>query len=370
MKKIKDFCKDPQNPRILIAPLDWGLGHTTRCIPIIRELIYLGCDVYLVADKNAFSLLKKEFPKTVILRYRGYEIKYSRLKRFFTLKLISQAPVIIFKIWKEKRWLKKAIKTHSIDAVISDNRFGFYNKNIPSVYITHQLYIKTGNKFTEAIAQKIHYYFIKKYTKCWVPDQEKDELAGELSHPKNLPPNLTYLGPISRFTKTPNSDKIYDLFIVLSGPEPQRTIFENLLLKQIKDIEGNMFLLRGLPGHKTKPPSFKNVTIENHLPAKEMNAILAKSKLVLCRSGYTSVMDLAVLEKKAILVPTPGQTEQEYLAKYLMGKQYFFWTQQEDFSIKNAMEKAKTFHFKKPDIDLDGFKKILTEFVANLKSVY
>ncbi|MEO6894089.1 MAG: glycosyltransferase [Ginsengibacter sp.] len=368
MREIKKLCKALQKPRILIAPLDWGLGHTTRCIPIIKELIFHGCDVYIVADKQAYSLLKKEFPNTVILRYRGYEIKYSRLKGFLVLKLILQSPVVISRIWKENKWLKKTIDAYSIDAVISDNRFGFYNKNIPSVYITHQLFIRTGNRLTDLIAQNIHYYFIKKYSKCWVPDQEKNGLAGILSHPKNLPPGVTYLGPLSRFKIIKSTNKAYDLLIILSGPEPQRTIFEKLILEQIKDINGNILLIRGLPGGKTKPANFKQVTIENHLPANEMNTALEKSEMVLCRSGYTSVMDLSIMQKKAILVPTPGQTEQEYLAKYLLGKQYFLSEEQENFSIKNAMEKVRSFPFKNPDLKMDEFKKIISEFVVELKS--
>lgn len=368
MKERKNLCKVTQNPRILIAPLDWGLGHATRCIPIIRELIFLGCEVYIVADNQAFSLLKKEFPKTVILRYKGYEIKYSRQKRLFTLKLIFQVPSVILRIWKENRWLKKTIKTYSVDAVISDNRFGMFNKNVPSVYITHQLYIKTGNNFTESIAQKIHYYFIKKYARCWVPDNEKDGLAGELSHPEKIPSNTNYIGPLSRFDIIENIEKIYDLLIILSGPEPQRTIFENEILNQLKNIDGNIFFIRGLPNEKSKPANFKNIIIENHLAANEMNIILAKSKLVLCRSGYTSVMDLSILQKKAILVPTPGQTEQEYLAKYLLEKQYFFSVNQENFSVKEAIEKTHSFPFKKPDLKIDKFKKTIGEFVAHLKS--
>ena len=368
MRKSEKFITGQHIPRVLISPLDWGLGHTTRCIPIIKELIFLGCEVIIVADKQALSILKIEFPNSVILRYNGYEIEYSHQKRYFSLKLLFQFPAVIFKIRNEKAWLKKIIKTHSIDAVISDNRFGMYNKNIPSVYITHQLFIKTGNRFSEKIAQKIHYFFIKKYDSCWVPDYGKNGLAGELSHPKKLPSNVTYIGPLSRFKIIQDSDEIYDLLIILSGPEPQRTIFENEILNQLKNLEGNIFLIRGLPNEKSKPANFKNVVIENHLSSDEMNKVLAKSKLVLCRSGYTSVMDLSLLQKKAILIPTPGQTEQEYLSKYLLERQYFYSENQENFSIKDAIEKAQSFPFKKADFQMNEFKKTLGEFVACLKS--
>lgn len=368
MKKNENYISRSSEPRILIVPLDWGLGHTTRCIPIIKQLIFLGCQVFIVADNESFSLLKKEFPNSVFLRYKGYEINYSHQKRYFALKLLFQLPAVILKIRNEKRWLKNTINNYSIDAVISDNRFGMYNKNVPSVYITHQLFIKTGNRVSQKIAQKIHYSFIKKYLSCWVPDNEKNGLAGKLSHPKNLPPNVVYLGPLSRFKILKDIDTIYDLLIILSGPEPQRTIFENEILNQLNNLDGNILIIRGLPNEKTKPANFKNVIIENHLPSEELNMVLAKSKLVLCRSGYTSVMDLSILKMKAILVPTPGQPEQEYLAKYLLEKEYFYSENQENFIIKNAIEKAKLFPFKKPGFQIDEFKKTVNHFVDYLKS--
>ena len=170
------------------------MGHATRCIPIIKELIRLNCEVFIVADKKIFSLLKKEFPDTVFLRFKGYEIEYSGHKSLLALTLFFQFPKIIFSIFGEKKWIKKIIREHSIDVVISDNRFGMYSKKIPSVYITHQLCIKTGNIFTDNIAKKIHNYFIKKYRSCWVPDFQINGLAGELSHPKKIPSNVVYMG--------------------------------------------------------------------------------------------------------------------------------------------------------------------------------
>lgn len=367
MKKSKNPITKNQNPRVLVAPLDWGLGHSTRCIPIIKHLKLQGCEVVIVADKKVYALLKKEFPQTVFLRYKGYEIEYSRQKRFFSIKLLLQIPRIFFRIFHEKRWLKNTIKKYNINAIISDNRFGMHNKNIPSVYITHQLYIKTGNLFIERIAQKVHFHFIKKFTFCWVPDQEKNGLAGELSHPKALPGKITYIGPLTRFSKISNSKEVYDLLIILSGPEPQRTIFENEILEQLKTVEGKIFLVRGLPDEDYKLTNFNNVIIENHLNANQLNEIIEKSKIVLCRSGYTSVMDLSVLQKKSILIPTPGQTEQEYLAKYLMEKGYFFSVQQKDFSIRKTLEQTNRFNFKTPNIDTNQYKKKVEEFVRFLK---
>ena len=369
MKKGINFNKSSKRPRILIAPLDWGLGHATRCIPIIKALINEGCEVVIAADKKNFFLLKCEFPETVFLRSSGYEIQYSRNKSLFQFKLFLQAPKIIFSILREKKWLKKIINEYSIDAVISDNRFGMYNRKIPCIYITHQLHIKTGNPVTEKIAQTIHSFFIKKYTACWVPDSKINGLAGELSHPKKIFQNLFYLGPISRFEEIKNEEKNYDLLIIISGPEPQRTLFESQILNQLKTFPGKTFLIRGLPSEKNCLENFNAVKIKNHLPAKELNEIIEQSEIIISRSGYTTVMDLAVLTKKAILIPTPAQTEQEYLAKYLLEKQYFFSIEQKNFSLEKAIKAYKSFPYKTVDFSTEEYKKIIHEFVLSLKSM-
>lgn len=367
MKKSQNHVKEVARPKVLLTPLDWGLGHSTRCIPIINELIKQGCEVLIVVNNKIFPLLKNEFPNAVFLLYKGYEIKYSRQKSFFSFKLILQIPKVISRIIKEHQWLKKTVEKYQIDAVISDNRFGMYHKKIPSVYITHQLDIKTGNRFTESIAQKIHYYFIKKYNQCFVPDFETNGLAGELSHPQKKPANVKYIGPLTRFSKIAGEKEIYGLLIILSGPEPQRSIFENKIIDELKAIQGNIFFVRGLPGEEEKLPDLKNVRIKNHLPANELNELIQQSKFIICRSGYTSVMDLSVLGKKAVLVPTPGQTEQEYLAKYLMKKGYFLSMTQKEFSIKKALQIAAGFDFVAPPVGDENYKKAISEFVASVK---
>jgi len=367
--KGNNFNNHCPHPRILVAPLDWGLGHATRCIPIIKAFIQLNCEVFVVADKNTFSLLKKEFPSLVFLRYKGYEIEYSRNKRFFATKLLLQTPHIIFSIWKEHIWLSRTINEQKIDAVISDNRFGMYSKKILSIYITHQLHIKTGNRFSEFISKKIHFYFLKKFSKCWVPDNEKDGLAGDLSHPQNLPKNVIYIGPLSRFHSLPGLETIYDLLITISGPEPQRSIFENKILKQLKNFSGKTLLVRGLPSENINLlQSTDSLKIVNHLSAIELNKSILQSKMIIGRCGYTTVMDLSALGKKAILVPTPGQTEQEYLSKYLFEKKYFYTVDENTFSIEDALKKTSLFEFKMVDIYSEAYKKTIKEFVLSLKS--
>ncbi len=368
MIKGQKISHASKNTRILVIPLDWGLGHATRCIPIIKELILQNIEVFIVADGSNYILLKKEFPSTVFLRYKGYEIKYSRDKKFFSLKLFLQFPKVSWRVYKENKWLRNVIKKYSIDAVISDNRFGMFTKKIPCVYITHQLHIETGNQFSNLIARKIHYYFIKKFDQCWIPDLEVNGLAGKLSHPKKMLPNTIYIGPLSRFYSSTYPDTRFDLLISISGPEPQRTIFENKILSQLKDFIGKVIFVRGLPYEEKQLPYFNQVQFYNHLPSKELNEMIINSKMIIGRSGYTTVMDLAALKKKAILVPTPGQSEQEYLANYLSSKGYFFSIDQNIFNLEKVLKDSIHFNYRSFDFPHEMYKKTVREFVLSIKS--
>ena len=341
---FKNNINNPsQKQRVLVAPLDWGLGHATRCIPIIRELLEQGFDVMLAAEKGGALLLHTEFPHLQILPLPGYRITYSKKEKFFLLKIAEQVPKIVRSVYYEHKWLSAVIKKYAIDTVISDNRFGFFNKNIRSIFITHQLFIKTGNRISEKIAQKINYWFINKFNECWVPDEPGEEnLGGILSHAEIMPRiPIKYIGGLLRFEKYTVSPDT-DLLIMLSGPEPQRTLFENILLNQIKTVDLKIVLVRGLPtGESFESDLGDNVKIFNHLKGAALNELILSSKVIVARSGYTTVMELAALNKKAILVPTPGQTEQEYLANYLSEKKYCITSSQKSFSLLAALEQIK-----------------------------
>ena len=335
-----------RNVKILVAPLDWGLGHTTRCIPIINELIRSDCEVWIAANGAGLALLRKEFPFLNFFDLKGYGVFYHRIKYMLKWKIFSQIPRIKAAIRYENRWLKQITEMHHFDAVISDNRFGLYHPNIFSVFITHQLQIQSASgKWIDRILQKINYRYINRFNECWVPDFDNAvNLSGALSHGENLPENLYYIGPLSRFKKIEVAAK-YDLLVILSGPEPNRTIWEQSLLDQLSAYKGKALLIRGLPGvcECEAPPGSATVEIINHLSSEELNLAIAHSNRVVCRSGYSSVMDLAALNKKAILVPTPGQPEQEYLAKYLKQQQLFYTTTQHNFSIMESIAEAESF---------------------------
>jgi len=325
------FFKIPKNiinhfsfKRILIAPLDWGLGHATRCIPIIKELQQRQIEVIIAADGAIATLLQREFPEIKIIPLKGYNISYGKRKNLFLLKIISQLPKIWKAIQHERYWLNDMIALHKIEAVISDNRLGFCSKKVPSFFITHQLQIKSGSFFLDKIIRHFNYYFINQFDECWIPDVESaDNYAGTLSHPKVFPKiPIKYIGPLSRFKKS-TQEKKYKIAIVLSGPEPQRTIFENNIINQLKDVNVSIVLVRGLP-NETQQLSLTNqqVILHNYLDAAELSDLVQQSEIVIARSGYSTIMDLVAIGQQAILVPTPGQTEQEYLAKYLSEKDY------------------------------------------------
>jgi uncharacterized protein (TIGR00661 family) len=333
---VEKFNIIPQNSTILVAPLDWGLGHATRCIPIIKVLLTKNCTVIIAVDGAIEILLKDEFPNLLFVKLLGYNVKYSKTKALLPLKIFTQLPKIFNAINKENKWLQNIIDEYNIDYVISDNRLGLYSSKATCIYITHQLTIKSSVAFIERWMQKIHYKYINKFAECWIPDYEgENNLAGILSHPKKLPKiPIVYINPLSRFI---NKDLpiIYDAAIVLSGPEPQRTVFENIILNQFIKTNKKIVLVRGLPQNNVML-SIKqsNIIIYNFLNAQKLNDLLLQSNLIICRSGYSTIMDLQVLQKNAVLVPTLGQTEQEYLAKYLSKRKNYRIVEQNKFDLE------------------------------------
>lgn len=339
--------------RILVAPLDWGLGHATRCIPIIRELLIQGCEVWLAGEGAQEQLLKTEFPDLPFLELPGYRISYAKTTRGLIWKMIQQGPKMQRAIQYEHRWLKKAVNEHGFDAVISDNRYGLYHAAIPSIFITHQLTIKSSlGKWTEKILQKRNYKYINRFSACWVPDvAEENNLAGELSHPSIKPSvPVHYIGFLSRFAKKEPIDNLSiemknHLLIVLSGPEPQRSMLEEIIITDISHYHGTATIVRGLPGIPSLLPSTNMIKFYNHLPSAELNAAMLEAEYVISRSGYSTVMDIITLQKKSILIPTPGQTEQEYLGNYLMEKGIALCINQKEFLLNSALKTAYTYPY-------------------------
>jgi len=321
---------------ILIAPLNWGLGHATRCIPIIRALENNNYIPILASDGVALELLRKEFPHLQSLELPSYQIEYAANGANFKWKIIKNSPKMIRAILEEKKIIQNWIKNYAIDGVISDNRLGVFSKKIPSVFITHQLNVMTGN--TTWLTSKIHQSIIKKYTACWVPDHAgTPNLTGKLGHVDN--PNLKaqYIGPLSRLQKKLLPKK-YDLMVILSGPEPQRGMLEKHLKIEIVKYSGSVIFIEGIIEAKQKIATIGNVTYYNYMNSIELEQAFNESEMVLCRSGYTTIMDLAQLRKKAFFIPTPGQYEQEYLAKKMKKDGLVPYATQDAFRMENILE--------------------------------
>ncbi len=342
-----------KHKRILICPLDWGLGHATRCIPIIRLLLKKNAEVLVAADAGPLALLKKEFPALTFIPLGGYNITYPKTGSM-NFKMLLSIPKILTGIKEEHSKLEQIINDYAIDIVISDNRYGCWNKKVKSIFITHQLMIKApfGERFLHT---KIVNY-ISQYDECWIPDViEENNLSGDLSHTYELPKNTFFVGKLSRFHLSPdsainsNNSLRYDVMAIISGPEPQRSIFEKLILKQLKGSNLKALVVLGKAASETKTETIDKITLTPHLQSQEMQEAMLQSKIILARSGYSTIMDLATLNKKAIFIPTPGQTEQEYLAGLVMKKGVAFSQSQNKFDLPSALKMSENY---------SGFKTI------------
>ncbi|MBN2755607.1 MAG: hypothetical protein JXR51_00435 [Bacteroidales bacterium] len=335
-----------KNKTVLVCPLDWGLGHASRDVSLINDLLSNNCKVIIGADNAPLFFLRKEFPELDYIKIPSVKIKYPEKASMF-LQMFFLAPKIIFGIAKEHFSLKKILKTNKIDLVISDNRFGLWNKNVETVFITHQLRILMPEnlKFLETFVFKINMFFIKKYNHCFIPDFEgESNLSGKLSHNLKLPLNAKFIGILSRFKIDKKSEisenQKFEILAIISGPEPQRTIFENILISQIKKTNYKALIVRGKPLSKPKE-NIENIVFENHLSSEELQNLIVQTPVIISRSGYSTIMDLVSLNKKAILVPTPKQTEQEYLSEYLKSKNIFYTVSQKDFDLEKVIKKLK-----------------------------
>ena len=357
-----------RNPRVLVAPLDWGLGHATRCIPIIKELLIQRCNVIVACAGPQKVLLREEFPSLSFIELRGYEIKYDKNRAFTILRLVSSIPKILIRIKRERAWLKRFAAREELDLVISDNRYGLATPGVFCIFMTHQLLIKTAfGGWADRILQTLNYRTIRHFSRCWIPDITPIGLAGELSHPKRMPSISTrYIGWLSRFgAATHGGTHRGFLLALLSGPEPQRTLLEKDILRQAAELGKapagcRLVIVRGLPeGGKAVSGLWASgeaaasgqsapgaaaaglpawISLYDHLPARALEPLIRDAGLILARPGYSTLMDLQRLGKRALLVPTPGQTEQEYLGPYLAQKGWASCVNQRDFSLAAAFE--------------------------------
>jgi len=337
--------------KILVAPLNWGLGHASRCIPLVQHFLDEGHEVILGGDGESLTLLRKHFPKLRYVYLAPLNLHYSKGQRQ-VWAMLKALPQLFFWALKDHAILKAILREEPIDQIISDNRFGLYvnqqsaisNQQCETVYITHQLHIMLprGWKWAESIASRIHARIYTRFNKVWVPDYEDIDksLAGELSHTKNVQCtmyNIQYIGPLSRFPSNPlttNPLTQYDIVAVLSGLEPHRTMLEQEIIVRYSNQQSaisnqqspSVLIVQGLMSRPNTRIKRGNITIVPYINDAELVPSLLGAEHIIVRSGYSTIMDLAALglldskienrKSKIELIPTPGQPEQEYLAGF------------------------------------------------------
>ncbi|HEX2616541.1 MAG TPA: glycosyltransferase [Flavobacteriales bacterium] len=321
--------------RILVAPLDWGLGHATRCVPIIRRLVALGATPIIGADKGPLALLRAEFPQLEHVVIPGIEVRYAR-GRSQGGALARQFPRMLRSVREEQAAFVKLKDQLRLDAVISDQRFGLFAAGLPTVLITHQVF--PFAPLAQRLVRRINQRMMMRFEAIWIPDHEEAPgLAGELSHGP-LPKQARYIGPISRLDPalaiTPKEH--FTTAAVISGPEPQRTLLEEMLLRQLQDLPGRHVLVRGKPGSGAEE-RIGNTTVLPHADAPTLTGLLLDAERIISRTGYTTLMDLEALGRTALLIPTPGQPEQEFLGELHAGTGHFQVQQQAELDLAQAV---------------------------------
>ncbi|MCX6281811.1 MAG: glycosyltransferase [Bacteroidetes bacterium] len=332
----------------LVCPLDWGIGHATRCVPVIGMLQAQGFKVIVAADKRPYEFFRTEYPEVELMRFPGMKVRYPSGSAMAPA-MAATIPALLLSISKEHKLLAKLVKETNARLVVSDNRYGCWHPYVKSVFMTHQLNIQLPSflKCLSPVLRKINYSFINKYSECWIPDAEDEGgLSGRLSHCIKLPGNCHFIGPLTRFAAQIAEPATLpcppaDIFAMISGPEPQRSKLESIIINQLKKTTYTAIIAGGRTGATGTKVIGDRIHIFPHLSTALMKYYIEKADHVICRSGYSTLMDLAALGKTAILVPTPGQTEQEYLAGRLSKMNIHYAVIQAKFSLEEALMNSK-----------------------------
>jgi len=355
---------------ILLSALNWGIGHATRDMPIINRLLDKGHKVILASDGAALAVWKREYPELTHVEMPSWNIKYQK-RGSFILKMATRAPYILKAIWKERSMVRELVKKYNIDGIISDNRFGVWHKEKPTVFLTHQIDMKLSKYLTWA--EPFLYLFnrsqIKKYDEVWVPDFEgKVNLSGSLSHNHRPIKNIKFIQPVSRFMDSWDGtmpEQKYDVAAVISGVEPQRQMFEDKLIEQFMDLTDlRVILVQGKSDRDETKELRPGFTIKSYMATEEMMQTFLASKHIICRSGYSTILDLAVLKQSALMVPTPGQTEQVYLGRWLTRKKLIVAQSQKKFDVRSGLEELKKVQGFDLQIDDSSLNAAIDDFLA------
>ncbi|MDX1913327.1 MAG: glycosyltransferase [Saprospiraceae bacterium] len=363
------YPSSAKQPTVLVAPLNWGLGHATRCIPIIQALERMNAKVVLASDGSALQLLKAEFPRLPAFHLPSYHIRYATHSMVWNIA--RQLPRILYAIRAEQWATERLVRSQGINGIISDNRYGCFSRHINSVILTHQIRLRVPNAALQWAANQMLRFALRKFDAVWSPDtSEPPGLSGELSHPPVEGLGIKYLGILSRFTsqKSKKTKMPGKVAVVLSGPEPQRSYLEQILLEQAMTMPFHFVFVKGKTQAKTHHFIAENVEVVSFLTSRELCELLESCSFVVCRSGYSSLMDLAALgNQKALLIPTPGQTEQEYLADRLHRAGVFLMQKQHEVDLASALEQLPTTSgIASETFDQQTFEPILREWLATI----
>lgn len=313
--------------KVLVAPLDWGLGHATRCVPVIKEFLRQGAQVELAVTDSYAPLYREIFPELKKHTAPSYGIVYPKHSFNMGLWLLKNSAHLNKVIEYEHHYAEEMVRRHGFDILFSDNRFGFYSDKAFSIYMTHQCRIAFPTIFSKFEGIGIHWHRKKmeRFDQVWIPDLEgAPGYAGAMSHVKSCPENVRYAGPLSRFTELDNLPEIMDaaskdlnVVAVISGVEPARSAFERKLRELLPQVPGNHVMILGKPGVEKKSWTEGNVQFFSHLETGEFARTVCRARWIVSRGGYSTVMDMAVLGASCIFVPTPGQYEQVVLSRAL-----------------------------------------------------
>jgi predicted glycosyltransferase len=316
------------NQHTILAVLDWGLGHASRCIPLVRQLLMEGDRVTLASSGYALKLLRTAFPEMSYLELPTYGIRYPTKNMVWNLGW--QAPGVIRTVLQENKVLDHYLNQQAADRIISDGRFGCYHKSCESIWMAHQLHIQFPNRLlAKALNGSYHRYIRQRFDAVWVPDwKDERRIAGDLSQAIPQLPHR-YLGALSRFGPEKEGRPIkYDYLALLSGPEPQRAYLESEIRTAFEKTDQACLIIKGVPGSTTIRKYNHHIAEVDWLYGDALQEVVMSSAQIICRSGYSTLMDLHYWQKPALLIPTPGQTEQEYLAKYWAEKGWAHWQSQ------------------------------------------
>ena len=337
-------------------------------IPLINLLIEKGVEVVLASDGRALRLLEEEYPQLEIIELVSYDVIYSESESMF-VSMSKQTPKFLNNIRKEHNQIAQIITQKNINAVISDNRYGAWSDKVPSIFITHQVFIAIPDhlKILNPIVHKLNHYFINKYDQCWIPDFSGPEnLSGDLSHKKSLPEKkIKFIGPLSRLQPNLDSTDNQKILILLSGPEPHRTRLEEILTAEALKIDNDVVIICGKTNQPKSIEQINNIKKVSFATTSEIQKYFDEAALIVCRAGYSSIMDLAATGKKAILIPTKGQTEQEYLAKHLKKNNVYYSNNQNCINLKSEIQKAKLYTGLRLELKNKILEKIVDEFLRN-----